>query len=61
MATKALRVLGMAVKFGDLISQKGDVAAEEAETDMVFVGLAGMIDPLAPKSRTPSQPARERA
>lgn len=45
MATKALRVLGMAVKFGDPISQKGDVAAEEAETDMVFVGLAGMIDP----------------
>lgn len=38
MATKALRVLGMAVKFDN-------TETKEAEADMVFVGLVGMIDP----------------
>lgn len=38
MATKALRVLGVAVKFGD-------VTPKDAEEEMVFVGLVGMIDP----------------
>lgn len=38
MATKALRVLGVAVK-----PDNPDV--KDAETDLVFVGLVGMIDP----------------
>ncbi|MFA5449912.1 MAG: cation-translocating P-type ATPase, partial [Clostridia bacterium] len=38
MATKALRVLGIAIKTGEL-----DV--KTIEKDMVFVGLVGMIDP----------------
>lgn len=39
MATTALRVLGAAVKFDDLDNK------DALESDMVFVGLVGMIDP----------------
>lgn len=38
MATKALRVLGVAIK-------TDNVSTQNAEEDMVFVGLVGMIDP----------------
>jgi len=40
MAQKALRILGFACK-----ELKGKYKTEEAETDMIFVGLQGMIDP----------------
>jgi Ca2+-transporting ATPase len=41
MASQALRVLGIAYKR----LSDADGATEEAESDMVFVGLVGMIDP----------------
>ena len=41
MAGQALRVLGMAYKK----SSEGPACKEESEAGMVFVGLAGMIDP----------------
>lgn len=42
MAKKALRVLAVAIK-------KENLALEELESDMVFVGLVGMIDPPRPE------------
>ena len=42
MANKALRVLAVAIK-------KENLDKEEAETDLIFVGLVGMIDPPRPE------------
>jgi len=47
MADKALRVLSGAVKVYDSIPS--DLSPEEIETELVFVGLAGMIDPIRPE------------
>jgi len=43
MAGQALRVLGFAYR--DLASDENPAGDDEAETGLVFVGLAGMIDP----------------
>ena len=43
MASEALRVLGVA--------SKPDASAETAEQDMIFLGLAGMIDPPRPDAK----------
>lgn len=45
MAKQALRVLGVAVKYDNLDNK------DALETDMVFVGLVGMIDPPRPEVR----------
>ena len=42
MASRALRVLGFAAKFNVSVPENDDA---DIENDMVFVGLAGMIDP----------------
>ena len=43
MASKALRVLGMAYK--DIESIPQNITSEIIENDLIFVGLTGMIDP----------------
>ena len=43
MANQALRVLAIAYK--ELPKMSGEYGEENVETDLVFVGLAGMIDP----------------
>ncbi|MDR2605681.1 MAG: HAD-IC family P-type ATPase, partial [Oscillospiraceae bacterium] len=50
MADKALRVLAGAVKVYNSIP--ADLSPEEIETEMVFVGLAGMIDPIRPEVKS---------
>lgn len=47
MANEALRVLA--------VSFKTDAAIEDAERDMTFIGLAGMIDPPRPEARAAIQ------
>lgn len=49
MAHKALRVLAVAEKRLDAIPQ--DMSPDQNETDLVFVGLMGMIDPPRPEAR----------
>lgn len=47
MADKALRVLAAAFKNYD--SMPGDLSPEALEEDLIFIGLAGMIDPVRPE------------
>lgn len=47
MAAKALRVLGAAVREHDELPDS--ISPEKLETDMTFIGLAGMIDPVRPE------------
>ncbi len=49
MASKALRVLGLAYKDMDTIEFTNK--EEELEKDLVFVGLVGMIDPPRPEAK----------
>ncbi len=47
MANKALRVIAAAMKKYDAMPQ--DISPNALENDLVFVGLAGMIDPVRPE------------
>ena len=47
MAGKALRVLAVAIRETDSMPQ--EISSEKIESDMVFVGLVGMIDPPRPE------------
>jgi P-type Ca2+ transporter type 2C len=47
MASRALRVLGVAVRDVDRMPQ----SAQEAERNLVFLGLVGMIDPPRPEAK----------
>lgn len=44
MASEAMRVIAFAYKKID----RADIAQDEAEDDLVFLGLAGLVDPLRP-------------
>lgn len=50
MADRALRVLAAAFREYDRLPE--DITANCAETDLVFIGLAGMIDPIRPEVKT---------
>ena len=47
MADKALRVLSVSMK--DLDSEPAEYTPDTVETDLTFVGLVGMIDPVRPE------------
>lgn len=49
MAGRALRILAVAIK--DTEKMPVDMTSEKLETDLVFLGLAGMIDPPRPEVR----------
>lgn len=57
MAEKALRVLSAAYK--PLEKQPEDFSPETLETNMIFVGLAGMIDPVRPEAVSAVKQCRE--
>ncbi|MGE5614033.1 MAG: cation-translocating P-type ATPase [Bacillota bacterium] len=57
MAGKALRVLGSAMKRMD--EMPGDISPENLEKDMVFIGLAGMLDPVRPEVKAAIETCRE--
>lgn len=56
MASRALRVLGVAYK--PLSEMPGEVTPELLEHDLVFLGLVGMRDPIRPEVRSAVQRAR---
>jgi Ca2+-transporting ATPase len=49
MAAKALRVLGSAMR--ELDTLPGTISPETLEKSMIFIGMAGMIDPVRPEVR----------
>lgn len=57
MAGKALRVLGSAMKQMDEIP--GDISPENLEKDMIFIGLAGMLDPVRPEAKAAIETCRK--
>jgi P-type Ca2+ transporter type 2C len=60
MTRGALRVLGLAYRVDeDVPDNPENFTAEELEKDLVFVGLAGMIDPARPEVKPALEHARE--
>lgn len=49
MASKALRVLSLAIRLYD--DKPNSFDSKELEKDMVFIGLTGMIDPVRPEAK----------
>ena len=56
MADKALRVLAAAMRFWD--DKPGDNTPEFLEQELIFVGLAGMIDPVRPEVKAAIEECR---
>ncbi|WP_410964277.1 hypothetical protein, partial [Salmonella sp. SAL4447] len=60
MTRDALRVLGLAYRVEkDVPDNPENFTAEDLEKDLVFVGLAGMIDPARPEVKPALEHARE--
>ena len=60
MTRSALRVLGLAYRIEeDVPDNPENFSAEDLERDLVFVGLAGMIDPARPEVKPALEHARE--
>ncbi len=60
MTQDALRVLGLAYRLDKNVPDNPEnFTAEDLEKDLVFVGLAGMIDPARPEVRPALEHARE--
>ena len=57
MASKALRVLSLAIRLYD--DKPNNFDSKELEKDMVFVGLTGMIDPVRPEAKEAVQECRQ--
>lgn len=57
MASKALRVLSLAIRLYD--DKPNSFDSKELEKDMVFVGLTGMIDPVRPEAKEAVQECRQ--
>ncbi|NTW72337.1 MAG: cation-translocating P-type ATPase [Eubacteriaceae bacterium] len=57
MAAEALRILGSATKNHAELPE--DLSPEALETDMVFIGLTGMIDPVRPEVKAAIEECRE--
>lgn len=57
MASKALRVLSLAIRLYD--DKPNSFDSKELEKDMVFVGLTGMIDPVRPEAKDAVQECRQ--
>ncbi len=57
MGQQALRVLGLAMRQWDAIPE--DISPETVESDMIFVGFAGMIDPPRPEVKDAVREAKE--
>ncbi len=56
MASKALRVLGSAMK--ETPSLPDEISPESLEQDLTFIGLAGMIDPVRPEVKAAIEECR---
>lgn len=50
-ASQALRCLAYAYRVWDALPAKSDQTPEHVETDMIFTGLSGMIDPPRPEAK----------
>lgn len=57
MASKALRVLGSAMKETDLLP--GDISPQSLEQELTFIGLTGMIDPVRPEVKAAIEKCRQ--
>lgn len=57
MASKALRVLSLAIRLYD--DKPNSFDNKELEKDMIFVGLTGMIDPVRPEAKEAVQKCRQ--
>ncbi|HEY4688294.1 MAG TPA: cation-translocating P-type ATPase [Anaerolineae bacterium] len=58
MASQALRVLAVAYRRLDRLPPEDQIAVENIERDLVFVGLIGMIDPARPEVKAAIARAR---
>ncbi len=62
LANQALRLLGIAYKELDSVKTEsfaGEVSNDKIESNLVFIGLAGMIDPPREEARTANQLCRK--
>lgn len=57
MASKALRVLGSALRYWDALP--GDTSPENLEKELCFIGLTGMIDPVRPEAKAAIEECRQ--
>lgn len=57
MASKALRVLSLAIRLYD--NKPSSFDSKDLEKEMVFVGLAGMIDPVRPEAKEAVRECRQ--